>query len=155
MDDDRQAALSELVTAVHRMIRVTVAAHGDRTASSTRQLLATLHSEGAMSMRDLSAALRIAAPALAHSVAMLEDRGLVARHLDAGGSRSDMVALTDAGSDEAEAWHAQLSAMILPGLAHLTDEDWSVIAGAAARIASFDGDALDPEPPAPQGPRPV
>jgi|GEM_PF-2685591 len=155
MTDPRQDALSELVTAVHRMIRVTVATHGDRTASSTRQLLATLHSEGAMSMAGLSAALRIAAPALVHSVAMLEDRGLVTRRRDPGDSRADTVALTDAGNDEAEAWHAQLSAMILPGLAHLTEEDWEVVAGAAARISSFDGGALEVPPVEPHGPRPV
>ncbi|MDN4475860.1 MarR family winged helix-turn-helix transcriptional regulator [Demequina sp. SYSU T00192] len=156
MRDAREEALAQLVTAVHRMIRVTVATHGDRTASSTRQLLATLHSEGEMSMRELSAALRIAAPALAHSVAMLEDRGLLTRRLDPSGSRADMIMLTDAGNDEAEAWHAQLSAMILPGLAHLSDDDWEVVAGAAARIASFDGGALTVPPPSePPGPRPV
>ena len=144
MDDARQATLASLFAAVQSITQAGAVALGDRTASSTRQLLATLAHDGEMRVSDLGAALRIAPPVIAHAAEMLEAQGLVQRRTDPETGRCTLVDVTDAGREHVAEWLARLTTVLHQGLEHLSSEDWEVLDRAVELLRSVDREAVRP-----------
>ncbi|SEJ52892.1 MarR family winged helix-turn-helix transcriptional regulator [Demequina mangrovi] len=145
MDDVRQATLAALFTAVQGVSQAGAVALGDLTASSTRQLLGTLHREGDLDLRALAHRLRIAPPAIAQIAARLEDRGLIERLADPANAHGVLLHLTEDGATMVTEWLRELADSLCPALAHLTAEDWATLAAAAELLGTADLSALRPE----------
>ncbi|WP_062385201.1 MarR family winged helix-turn-helix transcriptional regulator [Demequina iriomotensis] len=145
MDDARRGTLAALFTAVQSISQSGALALGDLTASSTRQVLATLHREGDLSTGALAHRLRIAPPAIAQVAARLESRELIERRPDTVTGHGSLLHLTEAGAREVQAWLDDLTEALCPAFAHLTDDDWSTLARATDLLAAARLDSLAPD----------
>jgi DNA-binding MarR family transcriptional regulator len=94
---------------------------GDLTLSQISALV-SLEQHGSLRAGDLAARESVSAPTMTRILAVLEERGLVAREVDPSDRRASSVHLTDAGADMLAVLRRERTAFLADRLAQLDDE---------------------------------
>lgn len=118
-DTELAARLRVAVGRLQRQVRRR--AVGDLTLSQISALF-SLEQHGPLRAGDLAVRESVSAPTMTRILAVLEDRGLVAREVDPADRRASSVALTDDGADMLGSLRRERTAFLEDRLAHFDDE---------------------------------
>jgi DNA-binding MarR family transcriptional regulator len=118
-DAELAARLRVVVGRLQRQVRRR--AVGDLTLSQVSALV-SLEQHGSLRAGDLAARESVSAPTMTRILAVLEERGLVAREVDPADRRASSVHLTDAGADMLATLRRERTAFLADRLARLDDE---------------------------------
>ncbi|WP_181439586.1 MarR family winged helix-turn-helix transcriptional regulator [Curtobacterium sp. MCBD17_032] len=136
MEPNREQTIETLLVSVNRLIRSALQATGHTTSAAVWRTLGILETEESLRLGELATASRVSQPTMTRLVAGMTADGLVARTVDPDDSRSQLIAITDAGRERLVAWRAALTSTVGPLFEDLSDDDWHTLHDASALIAA-------------------
>ncbi|MGN6324725.1 MarR family winged helix-turn-helix transcriptional regulator [Pseudolysinimonas sp.] len=135
MTSERRAALSALLVASSRLVRIAAQATGNRTPSAVWRALGVLESEGPMRVGELAAAVRVTQPGMTRALGQMVEEELVSRIADTADSRAWLIRITERGAAALEAYRVEIGAALEPYFRDLDDADWRVLERASQLMA--------------------
>lgn len=136
MQSSRETVIEHLLVTANRLIRLSVQASGHATSSAAWRTLGILETDGPLRVGELAAACRVAQPTMTRTVAAMCADGLTARSRDRQDSRSQRIAITEAGRARLNELRTALTATVVPMFAELSDDQWNTLEEATLLLAA-------------------
>ncbi|MFE2771889.1 MarR family winged helix-turn-helix transcriptional regulator [Microbacterium resistens] len=131
---NRAEIIPSIVFSAHALTRIAAHATGNEAPAAQWRALSLLDAQGSLRVGELARASRTTQPGITRLIGQLEQDGLVTRSPDPEDSRATVVTVTEAGRDAVRSWRRQIQEALEPRFSDLDDDDWAVLARAAALL---------------------